>query len=174
MDPIRWRRINDIFQDAIARAADARQPYLADVCAGDAALREEVERLLRAHEQAAGFLARPALAHVHDDRRSLVDPVPADEPTGRDGSGRGRVSRHGSIHGPSPARVGRDGRGLRRSTTNYATTRSPSRPCCGRARPTSRVSSGNSAASPISRIRTSCVCMSWWWNRTIASSRWSS
>ena len=64
MDPDRWRRINDIFQDTIERAAEARQPFLVDVCAGDAGLREEVERLVRAHERAAGFLARPALANA--------------------------------------------------------------------------------------------------------------
>ena len=62
MDPTRWRRINDIFQNTIARAAEARQALLVDLCADDAGLREEVERLVRAHERVAGFLARPALA----------------------------------------------------------------------------------------------------------------
>jgi hypothetical protein len=64
MDPDRWRRINDLFEDTLARAADARQPFLVEACAGDAGLREEVKRLLRAHERAAGFLARPVLVHA--------------------------------------------------------------------------------------------------------------
>ena len=75
MDPARWRRINDIFQDTIEHAAKARQAFLIDLCAGDAGLREEVERLVRAHEHAAGFLARPALA---SDRQMLW----LDDPSG--------------------------------------------------------------------------------------------
>jgi hypothetical protein len=46
MDPARWRRINDTFQDTIERAAEARQALLVDLCAGDVGLREEVERLV--------------------------------------------------------------------------------------------------------------------------------
>ena len=72
MDPDHWRRISDIFQATIERATDARQPFLVDVCAGDAGLREEVERLVRAHERAAGFLARPALVAA-PNALSLVD-----------------------------------------------------------------------------------------------------
>ena len=64
MDPDRWRRINDIFQDAIERTAEGRHPFLVDVCVADAELRDEVERLVRAHERATGFLARPAAAHA--------------------------------------------------------------------------------------------------------------
>jgi hypothetical protein len=72
MDPDRWRRINDIFQDTLARAGDARQPFLIQACAGDPALREDVERLVRAHERASGFLARPALAQA-PNALSLID-----------------------------------------------------------------------------------------------------
>ena len=36
-----------------------RAPYLDQACAGDAALRQRVEELLRAHEQAEGFLEAP-------------------------------------------------------------------------------------------------------------------
>ena len=64
MDPDRWQRINDIFQATIERATGVRQPFLVDVCAGDARLREEVERLVRAHQRAAGFLAQPALVDL--------------------------------------------------------------------------------------------------------------
>ena len=110
MDPTRWRRINDIFQDAIARAADARQPFLADVCAGDAALREEVERLVRAHERAAGFLARPALANARDDLRSLLDPSP---PMRRpDGTDRAEAEFRGTERFTVLRRLGAGGMGV--------------------------------------------------------------
>ena len=65
MDRDRWRRINDIFQGAIERGADERRPFLATVCAGDAELRKRVERLVQAHEYAAGFLARPPVTNAH-------------------------------------------------------------------------------------------------------------
>ena len=72
MDPDRWRRLNDIFQQTLARAVDARLPFLIEACAGDRGLREELERLVRAHERASGFLVRPALAQA-PDLLSLVD-----------------------------------------------------------------------------------------------------
>jgi hypothetical protein len=81
MDPARWRRINDIFQDTIERAAEARQALLVDLCAGDVGLREEVERRVRAHERANGFLARPARSRpsftARSDSRSFADSVRA-------------------------------------------------------------------------------------------------
>ena len=64
MDPDRWQRINEVFQGAIERTAEGRRPFLVDACGGDAELREEVERLVLAHERATGFLARPAVANA--------------------------------------------------------------------------------------------------------------
>ena len=64
MDPVRWQRIDDIFQDAIERSAEARHGFLVHVCAGDGELYEEVARLVRAHECAKGFLAQPAAANA--------------------------------------------------------------------------------------------------------------
>ena len=61
MDQVRWRRINDIFQDIVERTTAARHPLLVRACEGDAELRDNVERLVRAHEHAAGFLTRPAV-----------------------------------------------------------------------------------------------------------------
>jgi eukaryotic-like serine/threonine-protein kinase len=69
MDPDRWRRINDIFQNTIEQGAEARRDFLVQICAGDVRLHEEVTRLVRAHERAAGFLAQPAVA---DARRILA------------------------------------------------------------------------------------------------------
>ena len=40
-------------------SADERQAYLDLACAGDPALRQRVEALLRAHERAGGFLGPP-------------------------------------------------------------------------------------------------------------------
>jgi hypothetical protein len=68
MDPDRWRRINDIFQDAVERTAKGGHRFIVDACVGDPELREEVELLVQAHERGAGFLARPAVTRA----RSLL------------------------------------------------------------------------------------------------------
>jgi eukaryotic-like serine/threonine-protein kinase len=44
---------------ALELPADARAAYLDKACAGDIALRQQVEALLQAHEQAQGFLEAP-------------------------------------------------------------------------------------------------------------------
>lgn len=56
MDPLRWQRIDELFQAAIARAADDRRDFLAEACAGDAALQRQIDRLVRAHERSDGIL----------------------------------------------------------------------------------------------------------------------
>ena len=45
-----------ILNMALDLAVGQRAPYLDKACAGDTTLREQVEMLLRAHEQAKGFL----------------------------------------------------------------------------------------------------------------------
>jgi serine/threonine-protein kinase len=62
-DVERFRRADAIFDAALDLEPAARGEYVESACAGDGALRDSVERLLRAHERAADFLAEPA-AHV--------------------------------------------------------------------------------------------------------------
>jgi serine/threonine protein kinase len=52
MDPERWRQITALFHDALVRDGAERAAFLDEACAQDEALREEVERLLAAHEEA--------------------------------------------------------------------------------------------------------------------------
>ncbi len=56
-----WQRVKAVFQDALARPGEARAAYLQEACAGDAAVRREVDSLLAAHADADGFLSAPAL-----------------------------------------------------------------------------------------------------------------
>jgi eukaryotic-like serine/threonine-protein kinase len=62
MDPERWQRIERIFQKALDAGEDRRARVLAESCAGDEALRREVESLLAQHENAGEFMDRPAFA----------------------------------------------------------------------------------------------------------------
>jgi serine/threonine protein kinase len=57
MDSARWHEVDRIFEKALDRPPEERPAFLDSACAGDTALRREVERLLAADEQAAGFLA---------------------------------------------------------------------------------------------------------------------
>src|SRR5215204_1678997 len=69
MTPERWRRVDELFHAALERDGAERADFLAEACAGDDALRREVERLVAAHEQDGSFIDSPAYA----DTQLLVD-----------------------------------------------------------------------------------------------------
>jgi eukaryotic-like serine/threonine-protein kinase len=56
MDPERWQEVDRLFEEALDRPPAERPSFLDAACAGDTALRREVERLLAADEMGAGFL----------------------------------------------------------------------------------------------------------------------
>jgi len=60
LTPERWSAIDAILQGALARTPTERPAFLAEECAGDAALRREVESLLAVADTADDFLERPA------------------------------------------------------------------------------------------------------------------
>ncbi len=60
MSPERYEQLNDLFNEALELAPEQRARFLADACAGDESLRQEVEALLKVHENADSFLAKPA------------------------------------------------------------------------------------------------------------------
>jgi eukaryotic-like serine/threonine-protein kinase len=56
----RWRQVDQLFHAALERQPRQRTDFLAHACAGDAALCQEVESLLAAHDQAERFIEAPA------------------------------------------------------------------------------------------------------------------
>ena len=56
----RLQQISPIFQRAVELQPDERAAFLEAACAGDAALRSDVERLISGHEQAGSFIESPA------------------------------------------------------------------------------------------------------------------
>jgi eukaryotic-like serine/threonine-protein kinase len=74
MDQERWEQISRIYQASLEVAEEERLQYLQKECAGDAALRAEVESLLSKHAHAGGFLAQPAMEAV---ARELKQGIPA-------------------------------------------------------------------------------------------------
>ena len=57
MTPERLQQVRELFAAALEREPGARRAYLQQACQRDPDLLGEVEKLLRSHEQAGGFLA---------------------------------------------------------------------------------------------------------------------
>jgi serine/threonine protein kinase/Tfp pilus assembly protein PilF len=74
MTPPAWTRVKAIFDAAVILDSQRRAVYVSELCGADGILRQQVEALLAAHDQAETFLETPAAA--------LVD-RPANELTGR-------------------------------------------------------------------------------------------
>jgi hypothetical protein len=62
VNPDRWLEVERLYRGASARPAGEREAFLAEVCAGDEALRREVESLLAQPVSAQGVLDGPAVA----------------------------------------------------------------------------------------------------------------
>ena len=56
----RWHQLEAVFEQALERPSDEREAYLDTACEEDAALRQEVESLLAAHDKATGYFGRLA------------------------------------------------------------------------------------------------------------------
>ena len=63
-----WARLKEVFAGARALSADSRPAYLAEACAGNEALRQEVESLLASDQRANSFLEAPAMVRGDDAR----------------------------------------------------------------------------------------------------------
>ena len=69
MTPERWRQVTEVFHAARSRDAPARAQYLDDACAGDCALRDEVDAMLAAHHDRGEFVDRPVSESIDVVRR---------------------------------------------------------------------------------------------------------
>lgn len=66
MTPERWQQIKALLESAIERDPLARSAFLDEACAGDPALRNEVEALMDSHARAGDFIESPAYAVMAD------------------------------------------------------------------------------------------------------------
>ncbi|MCM3871629.1 MAG: protein kinase, partial [Pyrinomonadaceae bacterium] len=62
MTPERYRQIGELYHAALEVDIEERAAFLDRACAGDDEMRREVESLINSHEEAADFIAKPALA----------------------------------------------------------------------------------------------------------------
>ena len=105
MDPERWQRIESIFQKAVDAGEDRRARVLVESCAGDEALRREVESLLAQHENVGEFMERPAFAGPEG---APLPPRPGSEDSHPAGIPAGTVIAHYRIVG----KIGSGGMGV--------------------------------------------------------------
>jgi Tol biopolymer transport system component len=75
MTPERWEKIGELYHAARELDPALRAAFLAHACAGDEALRREVESLLAAEERAGKFIAAPALKDAA--QMFLEEPAPS-------------------------------------------------------------------------------------------------
>jgi serine/threonine protein kinase/Flp pilus assembly protein TadD len=64
MTPERWQQINDLYHSSLEREPFERAAYIAQACAGDEDLRQEIESLVSSHEQGDGFIEQPVAGVV--------------------------------------------------------------------------------------------------------------
>jgi eukaryotic-like serine/threonine-protein kinase len=91
MSTDRWRRVRDLFDEAVELPPAERAAFLESLGASDG-MRDEVASLLSASEAAGAFLERPALSHMREnpfeaDRRSRIGPYAVLEELGHGGMG---------------------------------------------------------------------------------------
>jgi serine/threonine-protein kinase len=75
MKPERWIKIESIFHKALVADESRRGSVIEESCAGDEALRREVESLLAHRSDSASFIEQPAFAAQANT--STVQPVTA-------------------------------------------------------------------------------------------------
>ncbi len=64
MSPAQWQRVEELYDSAVTLGPDRRAAFVSEACAGDEAVRWEVESLLACDERARDFLEAPAVAMV--------------------------------------------------------------------------------------------------------------
>lgn len=64
LNAARWARLDTLFQTAVALPPGEREAFVAAAAPDDARVRDELARLLAAHDRAYGFLATPAVVSL--------------------------------------------------------------------------------------------------------------
>lgn len=59
MKPERYKRVDQVFQQALSQPPENLESFLKEACAGDEALRREVESLIEVDRQGGSFLDSP-------------------------------------------------------------------------------------------------------------------
>ena len=66
MTPERWQQIKAVLEEALERDPLERETFLDEACAGDSALRAEVDALIDSHARSGDFIESPAYEVLAD------------------------------------------------------------------------------------------------------------
>lgn len=72
-DDGRWTRIEQLFSEAIDRPPEARESWLDSACPDDRELRDEVARMLTAHQRTDGILEQPVVPVIRSLEERLAE-----------------------------------------------------------------------------------------------------
>ena len=73
MESERWQKIKEVLHRVLEQEPGSRAAFLAEACAGDESLRQQVEELLSSYEQAGSFFETPPtkeIARVFEERQA--------------------------------------------------------------------------------------------------------
>ena len=94
MTPEQWDIVSRIFNEATSLKDDERFDFVRDECEGDAGLIAEVESLLKAHDEAGGFIEDPVVENLINDISEMptltgknIGPYRIEKSVGRGGMG---------------------------------------------------------------------------------------
>src|ERR1700687_2113413 len=79
MEAERWRQVEQLYHSVLAVEESSRSAFLEDSCAGDEALRREVQSLLDNQERAEMFMERPAMEVMAKDLATQQRPGSASD-----------------------------------------------------------------------------------------------
>ena len=65
-----WQKVKELFHAALEHEPVERTAFLIQACAGDEAVRREVESLIAAHEKPGSFVDAPAVREIRERRNS--------------------------------------------------------------------------------------------------------
>src|SRR5438067_4637970 len=71
MNAERWQQIKTLLQSALEREPNQRAAFLAEACAGDEALRKDVDSFICSYDQAGDFIEAPAFELMGESLTNL-------------------------------------------------------------------------------------------------------
>ncbi len=80
MNPVRWQKLDRLFQSALQCTSGERDAFVAEACIGDDAMRQDLQSMISHHRQAGSFIEHPAFEMAAE---TMAEDSPADSLIGK-------------------------------------------------------------------------------------------